>query len=110
MKNKKKINIKKIIIFGIIIFITILFFYFNIKSNNFAKPITSAPEEFKNEIKNLSTFFINKNNNTFNNRKIITVKSGDSLQRILLKEGIDQKEINKINLLLKEKILSLIHI
>ena len=104
MKNKKKINIKKIIIFGIIIFIIILFFYFNIKSNNFAKPITSAPEEFKNEIKNFSTFFINKNNNTFNNKKIITVKSGDSLQRILVKEGIDQKEINKINSLLKEKI------
>src|SRR5210317_1058677 len=104
MKKKKKTNIKKIIIFGIIIFIIILFFYFNIKSNNFAKPITSASEEFKNEIKNFSTFFINKNNNTFNNKKIITVKSGDSLQRILVKERIDQKEINKINSLLKEKI------
>src|SRR6056300_1334754 len=104
MKNKKKINIKKTIIFGIIFFIIILFFYFNIKSNNFAKPITSAPEEFKNEIKNFSTFFINKNNSSFVNKKTITVKPGNSLQGILAKEGIDQKEINKINSLLKQKI------
>ena len=104
MKNKKKLNIKKILIVGIIFFLLILFFYSNIKSNNFLKPITSTPEEFKNEIKNFSSFFINKNSSNFINKKTITVKPGNSLQGILAKEGIDQKEINKINSLLKQKI------
>ena len=104
MKNKKKLNIKKFLVAGIIFILLILFFYSNIKSNNFLKPITSTPEEFKNEIKNFSSFFINKNNNNFINKKTITVKPGNSLQGILAKEGIDQKEINKINSLLKQKI------
>ena len=104
MKNKKKLNIKKFLVAGIIFILLILFFYLNIKSNHFLKPITSTPEEFKNEIKNFSSFFINKNNNNFNNKKTITVKPGNSLQGILAKEGIDQKEINKVNLLLKQKI------
>ena len=104
MKNKKKINIKKFLVAGIIFILLILFFYSNIKSNNFLKPITSTPEEFKNEIKNFSSFFINKNNSNFINKKTITVKPGNSLQGILAKEGIDQKEINKINFLLKQKI------
>jgi len=104
MKNKKKINIKKFLVAGIIFILLILFFYSNIKSNNFLKPITSTPEEFKNEIKNFSSFFINKNNSNFINKKTITVKPGNSLQGILAKEGIDQKEINKINSLLKQKI------
>jgi len=104
MKNKKKLNIKKFLVAGIIFILLILFFYSNIKSNNFLKPITSTPEEFKNEIKNFSSFFINKNNSNFINKKTITVKPGNSLQGILAKEGIDQKEINKINSLLKQKI------
>ena len=104
MKNKKKINIKKFLVTGIIFILLILFFYSNIRSNNFLKPIASAPEEFKNEIKNFSSFFINKNNSNFINKKTITVKPGNSLQGILAKEGIDQKEINKINFLLKQKI------
>jgi len=103
MKNKKKLNIKKFLVAGIIFILLILFFYSNIKSNNFLKPITSTPEEFKNEIKNFSSFFINKNNSNFINKKTITVKPGNSLQGILAKEGIDQKEINKINSLLKQK-------
>ena len=104
MKNKKKLNIKKFLVAGIIFILLILFFYLNIKSNNFLKPITSTPEEFKNEIKNFSSFFINKNNSNFINKKTITVKPGNSLQGILAKEGMDQKEINKINSLLKQKI------
>ena len=104
MKNKKKLNIKKFLVAGIIFILLILFFYSNIKSNNFLKPITSTPEEFKNEIKNFSSFFINKNSSNFINKKTITVKPGNSLQGILAKEGIDQKEINKINSLLKQKI------
>ena len=104
MKNKKKLNIKKFLVAGIIFILLILFFYLNIKSNNNLKPITSTPEEFKNEIKNFSSFFISKNNSNFINKKTITVKPGNSLQGILAKEGIDQKEINKINSLLKEKI------
>ena len=104
MKNKKKLNIKKFLVAGIIFILLILFFYSNIKSNNFLKPITSTPEEFKNEIKNFSSFFINKNNSNFINKKTVTVKPGNSLQGILAKEGIDQKEINKINSLLKQKI------
>jgi murein DD-endopeptidase MepM/ murein hydrolase activator NlpD len=103
MKNKKKLNLKKFLVAGIIFILLILFFYSNIKSNNFLKPITSTPEEFKNEIKNFSSFFINKNNSNFINKKTITVKPGNSLQGILAKEGIDQKEINKINSLLKQK-------
>jgi len=104
MKNKKKLNIKKFLVAGIIFILLILFFDSNIKSNNFLKPITSTSEEFKNEIKNFSSFFINKNNSNFINKKTITVKPGNSLQGILAKEGIDQKEINKINSLLKQKI------
>ena len=104
MKNKKKLNIKKFLVAGIIFILLILFFYLNIKSNNNLKPITSTPEEFKNEIKNFSSFFISKNNSNFINKKTITVKPGNSLQGILAKEGIDQKEINKINFLLEQKI------
>ena len=104
MKNKKKLNIKKFLVVGIIFILLILFFYLNIKSNNILKPITSTPEEFKNEIKNFSSFFISKNNSNFINKKTITVKPGNSLQGILAKEGIDQKEINKVNFLLEQKI------
>ena len=104
MRDKKKLNIKKFSVVGIIYILLILFFYLNIKSNHFLKPITSTPEEFKNEIKNFSSFFISKNNSNFINKKTITVKPGNSLQGILAKEGIDQKEINKINFLLEQKI------
>ena len=104
MRDKKKLNIKKFLVVGIIFILLILFFYLNIKSNNNLKPITSTPEEFRNEIKNFSSFFISKNNSNFINKKTITVKPGNSLQGILAKEGIDQKEINKINFLLEQKI------
>ena len=104
MRNKKKLNIKKFLVAGIIFILLILFFYLSIKSNNILKPITSTPEEFKNEIKNFSSFFISKNNSNFINKKTITVKPGNSLQGILAKEGMDQKEINKINFLLEQKI------
>ena len=104
MRRKKKLNIKKFLVAGIIFILLILFFYLSIKSNNILKPITSTPEEFKNEIKNFSSFFISKNNSNFINKKTITVKPGNSLQGILAKEGIDQKEINKINFLLEQKI------
>ena len=104
MRDKKKLNIKKFLVVGIIFILLILFFYLSIKSNNILKPITSTPEEFKNEIKNFSSFFISKNNSNFINKKTITVKPGNSLQGILAKEGIDQKEINKINFLLEQKI------
>ena len=104
MRNKKKLNIKKFLVVGIIFILLILFFYLNINPNNILKPITSTPEEFKNEIKNFSSFFISKNNSNFINKKTITVKPGNSLQGILAKEGIDQKEINKINFLLEQKI------
>ena len=104
MRDKKKLNIKKFLVVGIIFILLILFFYLSIKSNNILKPITSTPEEFRNEIKNFSSFFISKNNSNFINKKTITVKPGNSLQGILAKEGIDQKEINKINFLLEQKI------
>ena len=104
MRRKKKLNIKKFLVAGIIFILLILFFYLSIKSNNILKPITSTPEEFRNEIKNFSSFFISKNNSNFINKKTITVKPGNSLQGILAKEGIDQKEINKINFLLEQKI------
>jgi len=104
MRDKKKLNIKKFSVVGIIFILLILFFYLNIKSNNNLKPITSTPEEFKNEIKNFSSFFISKNNSNFINKKTITVKPGNSLQGILAKEGMDQKEINKINFFLEQKI------
>ena len=104
MRDKKKLNIKKFLVAGIIFILLILFFYLSIKSNNILKPITSTPEEFRNEIKNFSSFFISKNNSNFINKKTITVKPGNSLQGILAKEGIDQKEINKINFLLEQKI------
>ena len=59
------------------------------------KTTLKSSDEFNKEINNLYSFFVNKNSN-LQNKKIIKIKSGDSLQRILLKEGIPQSEINKI--------------
>ena len=59
------------------------------------KTTLKSSDEFNKEINNLYSFFVNKNSN-LQNKKIIKIKSGDSLQRILLKEGISQSEINKI--------------
>jgi murein DD-endopeptidase MepM/ murein hydrolase activator NlpD len=59
------------------------------------KTTLKSSDEFNKEINNLYSFFVNKNLN-LQNKKIIKIKSGDSLQRILLKEGIPQSEINKI--------------
>ena len=59
------------------------------------KTSLKSSDEFNKEINNLYSFFVNKNSN-LQNKKIIKIKSGDSLQRILLKEGIPQSEINKI--------------
>ncbi len=52
-------------------------------------------EEFSKEINNFFSFFVH-NNDAVQNKKTIKIKSGDSIQRILLKEGIPQSEINKI--------------
>ena len=59
------------------------------------KTTLKSSDEFNKEINNLYSFFVNKNSN-LQNKKIIKIKSGDSLQKILLKEGIPQSEINKI--------------
>ncbi len=56
---------------------------------------TESNEEFNKEINNFFSFFVN-NNDAVQNKKTIKIKSGDSIQRILLKEGIPQSEINKI--------------
>ncbi len=56
---------------------------------------TESNNEFSKEINNFFSFFVN-NNNAIQNKKVIKIKNGDSIQRILLKEGIPQSEINKI--------------
>ena len=74
--------------------LTTLVFLFTQKSI-FYTSLTERNEEFNKEVNNFYSFFLNKNEN-FQNKKIIKIKSGDSIQRILLKEGIPQSEINKI--------------
>ena len=77
------------ILFSLVILVSLVFLLLQKKT-----PLKSS-DEFNKEINNLYSFFVNKNSN-LQNKKIIKIKSGDSLQRILLKEGISQSEINKI--------------
>ena len=77
------------ILFSLIVLASLVFLLLQKKT-----PLKSS-NEFNKEINNLYSFFVNKNSN-LQNKKIIKIKSGDSLQRILLKEGISQSEINKI--------------
>ena len=92
-KMKKPIYLKYkrqfFILFSLIILVSLVFLLLQKKT-----PLKSS-NEFNKEINNLYSFFVNKNSN-LQNKKIIKIKSGDSLQRILLKEGISQSEINKI--------------
>ena len=77
-----------------LLILTTLVFLFTQKSI-FYTSLTERNEEFNKEVNNFYSFFLNKNEN-FQNKKIIKIKSGDSIQKILLKEGIPQSEINKI--------------
>ena len=77
-----------------LLFLTTLVFLFTQKSSLYSSSAESN-EEFSKEINNFFSFFVN-NNDAIQNKKTIKIKSGDSIQRILLKEGIPQSEINKI--------------
>ena len=77
-----------------LLFLTTIVFLFTQKSSLYSSS-TESNEEFSKEINNFFSFFVN-NNDAVQNKKIIKIKSGDSIQRILLKEGIPQSEINKI--------------
>ena len=77
-----------------LLFLTTLVFLFTQKSSLYSSSAESN-EEFSKEINNFFSFFVN-NNDAVQNKKTIKIKSGDSIQRILLKEGIPQSEINKI--------------
>jgi murein DD-endopeptidase MepM/ murein hydrolase activator NlpD len=77
-----------------LLFLTTIVFLFTNKSSLYSSS-TESNEEFSKEINNFFSFFVN-NNDAVQNKKIIKIKSGDSIQRILLKEGIPQSEINKI--------------
>ena len=79
--------------FGLLFLTTVVFLFTN-KSSLYSSS-TESNEEFSKEINNFFSFFAN-NNDTVQNKKTIKIKSGDSIQRILLKEGIPQSEINKI--------------
>ena len=77
-----------------LLFLTTIVFLFTNKSSLYNSP-AETNEEFNKEINNFFSFFVN-NNDAIQNKKTIKIKSGDSIQRILLKEGIPQSEINKI--------------
>ena len=77
-----------------LLFLTTIVFLFTQKSSLYSSS-TESNEEFSKEINNFFSFFVN-NNDAIQNKKTIKIKSGDSIQRILLKEGIPQSEINKI--------------
>jgi murein DD-endopeptidase MepM/ murein hydrolase activator NlpD len=77
-----------------LLFLTTVVFLFTNKSVLYSSS-TKSDEEFNKEINNFFSFFAN-NNDAVQNKKTIKIKSGDSMQRILLKEGIPQSEINKI--------------
>jgi len=97
--NEEKYKMKKaiydkykgkfFILCGLIILASLVFLLLQKKTT------LKSSDEFNKEINNLYSFFVNKNSN-LQNKKIIKIKNGDSLQRILLKEGIPQSEINKI--------------
>ena len=77
-----------------LLFLTTVVFLFTNKSSLYHAP-AETNEEFNKEINNFFSFFVN-NNDAVQNKKTIKIKSGDSIQRILLKEEIPQSEINKI--------------
>jgi len=77
-----------------LLFLTTVVFLFTQKSSLYNSPAESN-EEFSKEINNFFSFFV-PNNDAVQNKKTIKIKNGDSIQRILLKEGIPQSEINKI--------------
>jgi murein DD-endopeptidase MepM/ murein hydrolase activator NlpD len=101
----EKKTLKKLQNYPIIIFIILLFglFYFIFSNNKLIS--TNSPvgtKEFKKGFENIYSFFVN--DDFVANKKIIKVSSGDSLQKILLKEKIPQEEINKIYQSIKNKI------
>ena len=71
-----------------LLFLTTIVFLFTNKSSLYNSP-AETNEEFNKEINNFFSFFVNKND-AIQNKKTIKIKSGDSIQRILLKEGIPQ--------------------
>ena len=102
MKKKTLVKLQN---YPVIIFIILLFglFYFIFSSNKLTSTNSSKDtKEFKKEFKNIYSFFVN--DDFVANKKVIKVSSGDSLQKILLKEKIPQKEINKIYQSIKNKI------
>jgi len=100
-KNLNKFTKEIFILIGIL-FIGITIFFFSkpalINNND-----TAIHEELNKELNNIYSFFLNKNSKE-QNKKIIKVKSGESLQKILLNEGIAQSEINKIYSKITKKI------
>ena len=102
----KKINLNK---FTKEIFILISILLIGITIFVLSKPTlinnndTVIHEELNKELNNIYSFFVNKNSKE-QNKKIIKVKSGESLQKILLNEGIAQSEINKIYSKITKKI------
>jgi murein DD-endopeptidase MepM/ murein hydrolase activator NlpD len=102
----KKINLNK---FTKEIFISIGILLIGITVFFFSKPAlinnndTVIHEELNKELNNIYSFFVNKNSKE-QNKKIVKVKGGESLQKILLNEGIAQSEINKIYSKITKKI------
>ena len=102
--KKLKINNFSKELFTITVFILIAFtlFFLNKPKADQNKSF-EINEEFNKELNNIYSFFLIKKNNQ-NNKKIIKVESGDSLQKILLKEKIPQLEINKIYSKIEKKL------
>ncbi len=102
----KKINLNK---FTKEIFISLGLLLIGITIFFFSKPVlinsndTVIHEELNKELNNIYSFFVNKNSKE-QNKKTVKVKSGESLQKILLNEGIAQSEINKIYSKITKKI------
>ena len=96
-KNHQKIPRNYLIIFFILVFSALLFFVFSSKdfvSKGHQNSREESIKESKKEFKDAYSFFFNTD--FIPNKKIIKVVTGDSLQKILLKEKISKEEINKI--------------
>ena len=96
-KNHQKIPRNYLIIFLILVFSALLFFVFSSKDFVFKDRQNEREEstkESKKEFKDAYSFFFNTD--FIPNKKIIKVVTGDSLQKILLKEKISKEEVNKI--------------
>ncbi len=96
-KNHQKIPRNYLIIFFILVFSALLFFIFSSKdfvSKSHQNSREESTKESKKEFKDAYSFFFNTD--FIPNKKIIKVVTGDSLQKILLKEKISKEEINKI--------------